>query len=228
MITIENLTVKLSGQLILSGINLKLEKGKVYGLLGLNGSGKSTLFNTIYGFIKPEEGTISIDGKRLSKKEVAYLETENYFYPNSTGEEYLSLFQQKNKNFNLEKWKELFALPLGKRVEEYSSGMKKKLALLGLLKLDKNFYLLDEPFNGVDIETSRIFEIVFREMAKKGKTLILTSHILETMSNTCDSIFLLKKHQIERTFHPEDYASINKLIFKNLEDTARAIASEAL
>jgi ABC-2 type transport system ATP-binding protein len=228
MILIENLKVKHGSQLILDHVNLSLETGKVYGLLGLNGSGKTTFFNSLYGFLKPEEGSITLNGNKLSKKETGYLETENFFYPNITGEEYLSLFTQKSKTFNLEKWKELFALPMEKTVDEYSSGMKKKLALLGLLKMDKSLYLLDEPFNGVDIETNRIFEIVFKEMAKKGKTLIITSHILETMVNTSDRILFLENHKIARIFEPGEYSLINNLIFKKLEEETRKIISETL
>jgi ABC-2 type transport system ATP-binding protein len=228
MILIENLRVKHGKQLVLDQVNLSLEPGKVYGLLGLNGSGKTTLFNSLYGFVKPEKGIITFNGKKLSKKETGYLETENFFYPNMTGEEYLSLFQQKHLEFDLEKWSALFTLPLQKTVEEYSSGMKKKLALLGLLKMDKSIYLLDEPFNGVDIETSRIFEIIFKEMAKKGKTLIVTSHILETMVNISDHILFLKNHNIARIFNPEEYGLINNLIFQKLEEDTRQIISQTI
>jgi ABC-2 type transport system ATP-binding protein len=100
------------------------------------------------------------------------LEPKISFLPISQ-EKYLSLFQQKNPKFYLEKWSELFSLPLKKTVEEYSSSMKKKLALLAQLKMDKSIFLLDEPFNGVDMETSRIFEVIFKEMAKKVKLRLL-------------------------------------------------------
>jgi ABC-2 type transport system ATP-binding protein len=228
MISIEGITVKLGNSIVLENIHLNLKKSSVYGLLGLNGSGKSTLFNTIYGFVKPSSGIISWEGKPIQKKHVAYLETENYFYPNITGEEYLSLFQQKSQGFKQDKWVDLFSLPIKRRVEEYSSGMKKKLAFLGLLKLDRQVFLLDEPFNGVDIETARVFEMVFSELAAKGKTLVVTSHILEPVTNTCDTIFHLEGKRISRQFEKHEFGLINNILFHKLETETKNRISEAL
>lgn len=158
MITINNLTVSYKkGINVIDNLNLTLEEGLIHGIVGLNGAGKTTLLNTMFGLKKSDAGTILANDREITKKEVAYLVTENYFYSNITGNEYLKLF--KNINFDVLQWNELFNLPLDTVIDEYSTGMKKKLALLGVLKQDKSIIILDEPFNGLDIETCRIIRM---------------------------------------------------------------------
>lgn len=93
MLTIRNLQVEYKKQsLILKGITLSMESGKIHGIVGLNGAGKTTLLNTLYGFIRPVEGSILYNDNPLHRRDIAYLEAENYFYPYMTGREYLDLF----------------------------------------------------------------------------------------------------------------------------------------
>ena len=126
MIIIENLIVSYNkGQPVIDTLNLFLSDGTINGIVGLNGAGKTTLLNSIYGFKRIDSGTVKYDDRKINKKEMSFLETENYFYSNITGREYLSLF--KNPGFDIEKWNQLFLLPVDKIVDDYSSGMKKKL-----------------------------------------------------------------------------------------------------
>jgi ABC-2 type transport system ATP-binding protein len=151
MITIENLVVSYhKGQNIIDSLNLDLSDNTINGIVGLNGAGKTTLLNSIFGLIAIDSGVIKCSDRKISKKEISFLETENYFYSNITGREYLSLF--KNPVYDADKWNQLFLLPLATIVDDYSTGMKKKLALMAILKQDKPIMILDEPFNGLDIE----------------------------------------------------------------------------
>ncbi|RLD52853.1 MAG: hypothetical protein DRJ05_17045, partial [Bacteroidetes bacterium] len=103
MIIIEKLNVSYGKEkLVLKDLSASLPEGKIHGIVGLNGSGKTTLLNTMFGLMKYSSGTIMYGEIFLNKKDISYLVTENYFYPNITGNEYLSLF--KNVNFDTEKW----------------------------------------------------------------------------------------------------------------------------
>ena len=133
MILINNLSVSYNkNENIIEDINLEMEKNCIHGIVGLNGTGKTTLLNSIFGIKKYNKGEILYNNEKLTKKHISFLPTENFFYPNITGREYVNLF--KNKKFEIEKWNSLFMLPLDKIIDTYSTGMKKKLALFGMLK----------------------------------------------------------------------------------------------
>src|ERR1035437_3566386 len=185
MITIENLIVSYNkGQNVNDLLNLILSDNTINGIVGLNGSGKTTLLNSIYGLKSINSGAIKSNDEKINKKEISFLVTENYFYSNITGREYLSLF--KNPHYDLDKWNQLFLLPLDTIIDDYSTGMKKKLALMGILKQNKPIMILDEPFNGLDIETCRIIRQILLKLKERDKTIIITSHIIETLTNLCD------------------------------------------
>lgn len=168
MISIENLTVSYGHDAaVICSLDLRLSSA-IHGIVGLNGSGKTTLLNTIYGLIKPDSGSVGWDdGQRINRKDIAYLMTENFFYSNITGREYLGLFP--NKKFDTDRWNEFFLLPLDNVVDGYSTGMKKKLALLGIFKQEKPVMVLDEPFNGLDMECCRMIRSVLLRMRDQGK-----------------------------------------------------------
>jgi ABC-2 type transport system ATP-binding protein len=159
MITIKDLTVSFNPeQKILNSLNLTLEENRIHGIVGLNGAGKTTLFETIFGFKHADNGTIQLNGHPISKQDMAYLPTKDFFYSFITGREYMALFY--NPQFNLKQWNELFKLPLDQVIDEYSTGMKKKLALLGVIKQNKPIIILDEPFNGLDIEMCHLLHLI--------------------------------------------------------------------
>ena len=152
MITIENLVVSYhKGQNIIDSLNIAISDNTINGIVGLNGVEKTTFLNSVYGLKSIDSGDIKFNNRKINKKEISFLETDNYFYSNITGREYLSLF--KNLDYDSDKWNQLFLLPLDTIVDDYSTGMKKKLALMGILKQAKPIMILDEPFNGLDIET---------------------------------------------------------------------------
>ncbi|WP_066632959.1 ABC transporter ATP-binding protein [Labilibacter marinus] len=216
MILIENLSVSYKkDSRIINGLQLSLSECLIHAIVGLNGAGKTTLLNTIYGLKKQEEGKVLFNGSDLNKKSVSYLVSENFFYSNITAREYLSLF--KNIHFDIEKWNALFKLPLDKLVDTYSTGMKKKLAILGSLKQDKAIMILDEPFNGLDIETCRIIRSILLKLKEKGKTIIITSHIIETLTNLCDHIHYLEYGKITHSCDKSEFQLFEEELFKEIE-----------
>lgn len=211
MLEIKNVHVNFKNQNVLNDLNLTIEEGCILGLLGKNGAGKTTLFESLYQST-PFSGKITWKNEQLKREMISYLETENYFYPYITGEEYLAYFTSK-KEEEIKGFLERFNLPLKKYVQYYSSGMKKKLALTGMLMLDKPINILDEPFNGVDFEGVHILYDIIRQLKSENKVVVVSSHIIETLFHTCDKIALLQDGKIEKIYRKEDFGQLNALKF---------------
>jgi len=204
MIQIQNLSKSFGSKQVLNDISLTLEKGKVYGIVGENGAGKTTLFKCIAGLEK-HKGEIQSDFSSL-KDHLGLLQTNPFFFSKITGREYLELLcharQIKGIDFDA---RNIFDLPLNQYAITYSTGMKKKLALMGILMLKNDFFILDEPFNGVDIQSNIIITEIIQRLKALGKTMIISSHIFSTLSTTCDEIHLLKDGHFIRKVLPDEF-----------------------
>ncbi|MGB3130566.1 MAG: ATP-binding cassette domain-containing protein [Saprospiraceae bacterium] len=176
MIRIQKLSKNYGSKQVLCNIDFTFETGKCYGIVGDNGAGKSTLFNCI-SCMEDFEGSIQSDYKLL-KNEIAYLQAEPFFFSKMTGREYLQLVcnAKKIKNIDLDV-KNIFDLPLDEYVEYYSTGMKKKLAINSVIIQGTEVYILDEPFNGLDIQSSMVISEVIHYLKSQGKTILISSHI---------------------------------------------------
>lgn len=216
MISINNLTVRYTtDRNVIHSLNLVLAEGKIHGIVGLNGSGKTTLLNTLFGLMKPCDSQIMWHQQPLTKKHIAILPTENFFYSYITGREYLMVID--NPAFDADKWNDLFELPLDQLIDNYSTGMKKKLAFLAVLKQDKPILILDEPFNGIDMESCSIMRSILLKIKEKGKTILITSHIIETLTNLCDQIHHLENGTIKQSRSKSEFDAFEKEIFDLLE-----------
>ena len=225
MIKITNLTVSYrKKEKVISSLNLSIQNSTINGIVGLNGSGKTTLLNTIFGLLKYKDGEITYEDEKVAKKHISYLPAENFFYSYITGREYLKIF--KADNFDENKWNKLFLLPLDQIIDEYSTGMKKKLSLLGILKQNKPIMILDEPFNGLDIETARIMRSILLKLKEKGKTIIITSHIIETLTNLCDYIHFLDSGKIKYSKEKYEFSEFEKTLFENIEKKNEGLINE--
>lgn len=217
MLIVDQLTVKYGEKIILENLSVCFGKAQVHGLVGLNGSGKTTLLNAVYGFKRYASGTILYHDAPVQRTDMSYLETENYFYPNITGKEYLSLFKSPGKDYRVDTWNQLFKLPLDRLIDGYSTGMKRKLALMATLKQDKPIVILDEPFNGLDIEASKILSMVINKLRTKGRMIIITSHILESLTSICDYIHYLNDRKIQFSRTKDAFDNIGNEVFRDLE-----------
>lgn len=211
MLEIKNISVSFKDKNVLQNLNLEIEEGIILGILGKNGAGKTTLFESLYQSQK-YRGQILWKNQRLLRQNISYLETENYFYPYITGREYLSYFSKDKLPKTIE-LAEKFQLPLDKYVQYYSSGMKKKLALIGMLMLDKPINILDEPFNGVDFEGVHLLYDIIRELKQSNKMVIISSHIIETLFHTCDRIVTLENGFISNIFEKSEFEKLNHFKF---------------
>jgi ABC-2 type transport system ATP-binding protein len=209
MIRINKLSKHFGSNQVLNDISVCFEAGKVYGIVGENGSGKTTLFKCITGLEK-YEGEIIADLQPL-KDNIGYLQTEPFFFTKITGNEYLKLLcNARNKKFEQVETKNIFDLPLNQYASTYSTGMKKKLALTAILLQENQYFIFDEPFNGVDIQSNIIILDILKELKKIGKTLLISSHIFSTLSDICDEIILLKNGKFSKTVYKENYEKLEK------------------
>lgn len=197
MIQVENMSVFFDSKEILKNINTSFECGKVYAIFGLNGAGKTTFFNSLFGICE-FQGTALFNNSNLLKKDISFLETETFFYSFLTGREYISIFQESStpQIFDIEQLSKLFNIPLDIYIEKYSTGMKKKIALLGIIKLNRSIYILDEPFNGLDVESTFILKSVIRLLRDNGRTVFISSHIIESLIGVCDYFNILENGQL--------------------------------
>jgi ABC-2 type transport system ATP-binding protein len=193
---------------VLKNVSMEFYKGNVYGIVGENGAGKTTLFRCIAG-LENYSGEIISDLTPL-KNHLGLLLTDPFFFSMITGREYIRLLCNARGKTNLDiDSKNIFDLPLNQYASTYSTGMKKKLAITAILLQENEYFILDEPFNGVDIQSNIILTEIILKLKELNKIVIISSHIFSTLSETCDEIHLLRKG--------EQIKSVQKSGFKNLE-----------
>lgn len=213
MLIIETLHKSYGSKPVLKGLSARFEKGLVHGIIGLNGAGKTTFFQSICGL---QEYTGKIYDTELTslKNHIGYVPTEPYFFPRIKGKEYLA-FMQHAKNAPATNSMFSFDLPLDEYVDNYSTGMKRKIAFLGAMTGSSEIYILDEPFNGVDIKSNLVLKQKILELRAAGKTILLSSHIISSLTEVCDEVHLLKDGVIHKHYFPDTY---NKIEGDMMED----------
>lgn len=210
---ISNLTKRYGSRIVLSDISLHLAKGQIYGIMGENGAGKSTLFRCVSGLEK-HEGTVSLDdGTR-----VGYLNDTPYFYPLVTAKEFVEFsLKARNEAINEAEINGLnrkFRLPLQQYPSRYSMGMKKRLMLFILMLQHNDIYILDEPFNGLDLEGCILLRKWLNDMRGRGKLIIVSSHIISALTDICNEIFYIHQGRIASSFKDKNAAEIEAEIGK--------------
>ena len=209
MIKIQDLHKKYGAKEVLKGINLTLQKGKIYGIVGENGAGKTTLFRCIVGLEK-HQGSIESDFMPL-KNHLGFFPTNPYFFPKITGHEYLQLLcNARNIKVKDLDSKNIFDLPLQQYAITYSTGMKKKLALTALLLQHNDYFILDEPFNGVDIQSNIIITEIIQQLKTLNKIVLISSHIFSTLKTTCDEIHLLQNGLFTKSVQQADFEKLER------------------
>lgn len=214
MIKINRLSKSYGNNEVLKNISMKFSKGKAYGIVGENGAGKTTLFRCIAG-LESYNGEIISDIIPL-KNHLGLLLTDPFFFSKITGKEYIRLLCNARGKTSLEfDSKNIFDLPLNQYASTYSTGMKKKLAITAILLQENEYFILDEPFNGVDIQSNILLTEIILKLKELNKIVLISSHIFSTLSDTCDEIHLLRKG--------EQIKSVQKTEFKNLEQEMKEI-----
>ncbi len=205
---------------VLQGLDLSLCAGEVYGFLGHNGAGKSTTMKTILGLVRPDAGTVRIFGQagasESTRGRIGYLGEEVGLYPHITGPEMLmlvaDLFHLPRKT-SRQRCAELIdrvglAEKRAMKIRHYSKGMRQRLGIATALINDPELLLLDEPYSGLDPVGRKQFRELLIELKQRGKTIMMSSHIVHDVEAVCDRVGILSGGRIARVLDlREVYAS---------------------
>lgn len=187
---------------ILKDINLKIERGKIIGLLGMNGVGKSTLIKLINDLLIPTSGEIYINGEKpgvSSKKIISYLPERTYLDKDMKISEVFKFFEDFYDNFDSEKAKKLLKdlnLDINKKISKMSKGMQEKLQLILVMSRDADLYILDEPLGGVDPATRDYILDTILSNFKEGASLIISTHLIADIERILDEVIFMNNGEI--------------------------------
>ena len=206
MLIAENLSKTYGDYKALNNLNLKLNKGEIFALLGQNGAGKSTTINIFLGFVKPTEGVAKINGISVvdhpeeTKKFIAYIPETVLLYPNLTGVENLKFFSSL-AGFDYDN--EVLTNFLSKaglqsdahhnRLGGYSKGMRQKVGIAIAIAKKAKVLLLDEPTSGLDPKASNEFSEILKELASEGTTIFMATHDIFRAKEVADRIGIMKR-----------------------------------
>ncbi|MDZ7584460.1 MAG: ABC transporter ATP-binding protein [Thiobacillus sp.] len=190
------------------GVDLDIRSGELFGLIGHNGAGKSTMFKMMLGLTPPTSGDIRIDGAGVSggdfravRRSVGYLPENVVLYDNLTGLETLHFFSRLKGVSAAENNRVLERVGLGhaagRRVREYSKGMRQRLGFAQALLGKPRFLFLDEPTTGLDPEAIRSFYAILRQLRSEGVTMVITSHILAEIQERVDRLAIMTAGKIQ-------------------------------
>ncbi|HEP1472764.1 TPA: ABC transporter ATP-binding protein [Streptococcus pyogenes] len=210
MLNIKNLTGGYHNIPVLNDVSFSVDNGELVGLIGLNGAGKSTTINEIIGFLKPYQGSISIDGLTLAENAVAYRQKIGFIPETPSLYEELTLSEHINTvamayDIDLEvaqkraqPFLEMFRLT--DKLEwfpvNFSKGMKQKVMIICAFVIDPSLFILDEPFLGLDpLAISDLIQTLEVEKAK-GKSILMSTHVLDSAERMCDRFVILHHGQV--------------------------------
>ena len=202
MIEVNGLSKNYDDILAVDDITAVIQEGSVFGLVGTNGAGKSTFLRMLCGVLKPAKGTIQIDGEDIyeneeAKKKVFYISDDQYFFANGTPYDMKKYYEKVYTDFDNDKFFTLmtkFGLQGTRKINTYSKGMKKQLAVILGICAKTKYLLCDETFDGLDpVMRQAVKSIFIAEMEDRGMTPIIASHNLRELEDICDHVGLLHK-----------------------------------
>ncbi len=204
MINIENLHFSYSGHMVFSDINMNLESGKIYGLLGENGVGKTTLLKIIGGFLKVKKGRCEVMNHNPFKREPSFLQEviyipEDFSAPDLVIEEYARLRGQFYPKYDKEKFIQLlslFGVDSSKKFTRLSHGQQKKAIIAFSVATNTKLLLLDEPSNGLDIPSKSQLRQVISEISTDENCIIISTHQVRDLENLIDPIIILDREDV--------------------------------
>jgi ABC-2 type transport system ATP-binding protein len=226
------------GIVAVKDLNLRIERGEVYGLLGPNGSGKSTTLKIILGLVSPTRGRTEIFGRdsRLveSREAVGFLPENPYFYKYLTGEETLRFFGRlcglrgSRLRQRINELLDLVGLTKARkrRLGTYSKGMLQRIGLAQALIHDPRLVVLDEPTAGVDPAGSRDIRDLILDLKRRGITVLLSSHLLAQAQEICDRIGILADGVLVREGHLQELIAIENQTELVIADASAQLVNE--
>lgn len=218
----------------LDGVSFTVDGG-IVGLVGRNGAGKSTLFRSVVDLVTPDAGTVEVAGHDARRDSIAarrlvgYLPEELQLYERLSGQELLSLVAALKGLPEREECAELLDyFGLGERgrllIGEYSLGMRKKVGLSMALLGSPRLVLLDEPLNGLDTESMRRLRLKIEEMAERGTTFVLSSHVMSFIERICSRVIVLRLGEVAADGSPDELRRRAEMAGEPFEDVFLKLA----
>jgi ABC-2 type transport system ATP-binding protein len=237
MIDIKNVSKQIDGKYILRNVDLHVNKGSIFGIIGENGAGKTTLIKCLTGIYRVNEGKILINGEEvfdnnIVKQKIGYVSDENQYFSSFKVKELMKFYKKTYNNFSQDRFDELnekFEIPVKRRIRELSKGMKLRVAILLNLSIKPDILILDEPTSGLDpVIKKEIMSIIVDEVASRGVTVFISSHHLDHIERICDNVAIIKNGEIKYMSSIEEAKnSLVKLqvVFNDNEDTHKKLSS---
>jgi ABC-2 type transport system ATP-binding protein len=210
MLEVHRLTKLFVGVPAVNGVSFAIRPGEILGYLGPNGAGKSTTVKMLIGLLEPTAGHIEFHGEDIRRdlksyqRRVGYVPEEPHLYPHLSGREYLQLagrlrgIPRRSLEPKMDEILKLVGLWEDRHspLAGYSKGMRQKILLMAALLHDPELLILDEPFSGLDVNTSMILRGLLDSLAACGKMVLYSSHVLEVVEKVCSTVLILRKGQV--------------------------------
>lgn len=219
MIEIKNVSKTYNGKKkVLKNISFKIEGGEIFAFIGHNGAGKTTMIKCIMGILDFEEGDILVDNKSIKeeplecKRIMAYVPDNPDLYENMKAIDFINFIcdmyevSEDIRRENTLKYAKIFEIEdkLNDDISSFSHGMKQKIALIAALAHDPKVLIMDEPFVGLDPKAVYDMKEIMRDMAKDGKTIFFSTHILDVAEKLCDRVAIIKDGTIVKVGKMKD------------------------
>jgi ABC-2 type transport system ATP-binding protein len=201
-LVLESVTKRFGTVLALDSASFSVEPGRIFGLLGANGAGKTTSMRIVLDILRADAGTVTWQGRpntELPRRTWGYLPEERGLYPRMRVGEQLRFFaalygvSDRDASALIDEWLERFRIPeyRNRRAEELSKGNQQKIQFIAAILHDPDVMIMDEPFTGLDPINVRLLKEAFLAMRDRGKTLIFSTHQMETVEELCESIAIV-------------------------------------
>ena len=240
MIELKNLTKKYVNFPAVDHLNLLIQKGEIFGFIGPNGAGKTTTIKMIGGVLEPTSGSVTIAGINMkdhpekAKSKIGFIPDRPYLYEKLTGMEFLKFVadlygvesdiflkkaRQHLKMFSLLDWS-------NELIESYSHGMKQRLIMAAALLHDPEVIIVDEPMVGLDPVAIMMVKDLFKNLAKQGVTIFMSTHTLKIAEDICDRIGVIHKGHLIATGTTEDLQREAQVINADLEQVFLSLTAD--
>lgn len=205
MIEVKNLTKTFEGFEALKNVNLKVNKGSIYGLIGANGAGKTTLIKHLMGIYKQDHGEVLIKGETVYdnndlKESIGYIPDELYFFPMYSIKDMAKFYKKIYPKWNEDRYKNMlsiFKLDENRRISRLSKGMQKQAAFILTLSIMPQVMILDEPIDGLDpLMRKKVWKLVVEDVAERDLSVLVSSHNLKELEDICDYVGILNNGSI--------------------------------
>ncbi len=213
MLIIDHLTKKYGSKKAVDDLSLHIQRGEVYGFIGLNGAGKTTTLKSVAGILPFDSGEIRVAGTSVRedpltcKKQMAYIPDNPDLYDFMTGNQYLNFIgdvfgiSTEDRKSRIGKYAEIFGLTgdLDQSVAAYSHGMKQKLAIISAWMHRPQLILMDEPFVGLDPKASFSLKEMMRQVCDEGGAIFFSTHVLDVAEKLCDKVAIIREGKLIRS-----------------------------